>query len=98
MKIQNQALQGKAEEMNISEDLVACYERIGMKVYSKYGKSCYKYSVLGSPVDVQYIEDAVMAAQEVGMDYDEHGNIVSIHDTDNWAAILVDFWDKYPNY
>ena len=98
MKIINQALQGKAEEMNISEDLVACYERIGMQVYSKYGKSCYDYNVSGSPVDVQYIEHAVMGAQDAGMDHDHHGNIVSIRDTDTWAAILVEFWDKYPNY
>lgn len=93
MKIINQALQGKAEEMNISEDLVACYERIGIQVYSKYGKSCYDYSVSGSPVDVQYIENAVMSAREANM-----GCSTSIHDTDAWAAILIEFWDKYPNY
>lgn len=93
MKIINQALQGKAEEMNISEDLVACYERIGMILYSKYGKSCYDYHVSGSPVDIQYIENAVIGAHEADM-----GRDTSIHDADAWAAILIEFWDKYPNY
>lgn len=93
MKIINQALQGKAEEMNISEDLVACYERIGMILYSKYGKSCYDYHVSGSPVDIQYIENAVIGAHEADMGHD-----TSIHDADAWAAILIEFWDKYPNY
>lgn len=93
MKIKNQALKGKADEMNISEDLVACYERIGIQVYSKYGKSCYDYHVSGSPVDVQYIENAVMGARAADMGCD-----TSIHDADAWAAILIEFWDKYPNY
>lgn len=97
MKIQNEALKEVYLVDQYGEDVVALLEAIGIAI-TRYGIDCHNYHVKGSPIDVVLIDETIMKIQSKGLDLTENGYLALHGNVNEWACLIIDFWDKYPNY
>lgn len=96
-KCENFKLAQQQEEIELTNPKKAaemsCYEKIGFILYDKpYGIDCYNYHIDGLPVNIEFIEEEMQNAKQVGMGIDLPPCAVYA-----WAKILNEYWDKYPN-
>lgn len=98
MKIQNEVLKQCYLANQYSESVIAHLEAIGIEIYSKYGIDCYNYAIKGSPIDIVLIHDTIQKIQAKGLDLTENGYLAIHGNIHEWASLIVDFWNRYPNY
>ena len=97
----NEYLKPMQMELEYSDDVCELLEAIGIVITSKYGQDCHHYGLKGSPIDISLFDSAIFNIRDTGfLDTTEYsGYLVCSKDTIyEWASVIVDFWEKYPNY
>ena len=87
--------------LDVSYDVCKLLEAIGIVITSKYGKDCHNYGLEGSPIDIDLIYSAIFNIRDTEflIETGYSDTLVCSKDTIyEWASIIVDFWEQYPNY
>lgn len=97
----NEYLKPMKEELGLSEETCEVLEAIGIVITSRYGQDCHNYNVVGSPVDIEFINSEIFNIRNTEF-LKEKGYsdtfIVSKDTIYEWASIIVSFWEEYPKY
>ena len=97
----NEYLKPMQIELDVSDGVCELLEAIGIVITSKYGQDCHNYNLKGSPIDISLIDSAIFNIRDTGFlaETEYSDTLICSKDTIyEWASIIVDFWDKYPNY
>ena len=97
----NEYLKPMQKELEYPDDVCELLEAIGIAITSKYGQDCHNYGLKGSPIDIALINSAIFNIRDteflIETGYSDY--LVVCKDTIyEWASIIVDFWNMYPDY
>ena len=87
------------KKMGISEETAKILEQIGIKL-TYDGHDCHKYGMSGSPIDIEYIQNMIFKVRDKKID-EKRGYkylVVSKDTIWEWAYLIEEFWDEYPDY
>ena len=96
----NEYLKPMQKELEYSDDTCELLESIGI-VLTEYGHDCHKYNLQGSPIDISYIDSMIFKIRDTEFLIEtEYSNYLTVckETVNDWASIIIDFWEQYPEY
>lgn len=95
----NEYLKPLQMEIDMPDNVCNLLEAIGIAIYSKYGIDCHRYDLKGSPIDIALIESAIFNIRDTEFLIETgYPDLVVCKDTIyEWASVIVDYWEQYPD-
>lgn len=97
----NEYLKPMQMELELSDNVCELLEAIGIAITSKHGVDCHKYGLKGSPIDIIMIYNDIQTIRDTEYLIETGYNpflVVSKDTIYEWASIIVNFTNDYPNY
>lgn len=97
----NEYLKPMQNELKLSNDVCELLEAIGIAITSTYGVDCHNYHLKGSPIDIIMIYNDIQAIRDTEYLIEAGYSPFLVCNKDTvyeWAQIIVQFSNDYPNY